>query len=831
MATQNLASSRAPKPARPAPAVAAEHPAVPAPRFDFAWAALVFAVCTLALGLPALRGGFLVNPMSDQFIGGYPVRNFAAESLKAGTGIPLWNPYLFGGLPYVAAMHGDIFYPTFLLRAILPTDVAMTWSFMIHVFLAGLFTYGFLRAWGLGFLPSLVGGLAYMMCGPIAAYVAPGHDGKLYVSALFPLALWLLIRGIRDGRNWAWGVLAIVIGLAVLSPHPQLLQYMLLGCGAFSLYLAFGTLSQPGGRVIRLDRATALRRLGAALCAVLLGGVIGAVQYLPVIEYIPYSPRAGGRGYDYATSFSLPLEELINTYLPQFSGILDRYWGRNVIHFHSEYLGAAALFLAGAGLRTSRVGFRWFWVGTLVVTLLWALGGSTPFYHLVYAIVPGTRFFRAPSTILFVIAFSIAVLAALGTERLLALDIGRRYVLGWLMAAGVVAVLASVGALNNMAQVIAASFPEDSWTSYRPELIANNNAAVVFGAWRSFLAVGLVAAVAWLHSQGRVSLRAVTIAIPLLLALDFLSVEKQYWMFSSRAAAIYRVDPALDFVRKQPQPGRVLAEPLAPLATRDVMLRYDGPMVHGIRLVTGYHGNELGRYQRLGGASPDTRYEPGILLSPAFWRHENVRFLYTNADPQAVAQFLARLSLPNLEKVIGPVTDASGSIVYLYRLPGDNPFAWLAPAFVKASDEQALATVLDPRFDPTRVAILDTSSSIPAQQIQSLPEPLNIPVRVLHYAPGNIRLELASPSPPGSALIASENYFPGWSARADGKPAAVDRVQYNLIGVQLPAASRVVELRFDDRAYERGRLITIIAIVVALMAAGIGVAASRRANG
>src|SRR6185503_18171239 len=109
-------------------------------RYATLWAAVVYAIATLALGHAALTGGFLVTTVSDQYIGGFPVRDFAAQSLKAGHGIPLWNPYIFGGLPYVAAMHGDIFYPTFLLRALLPTDVAMTWSFMIHVFFCGVFT-------------------------------------------------------------------------------------------------------------------------------------------------------------------------------------------------------------------------------------------------------------------------------------------------------------------------------------------------------------------------------------------------------------------------------------------------------------------------------------------------------------------------------------------------------------------------------------------------------------------------------------------------------------------------------------------------------------------
>lgn len=799
---------------RPAKIVVA--PAI-APRHEYALAALILAVCTLALALPALTGQFLVNPMSDQFIGGYPVRDFAAMSLKAGHGIPLWNPYLFGGLPYVAAMHGDIFYPTFILRALLPTDIAMTWSFIIHVFLAGFFTFCFLRAWGLGFAPSLVGGVAYMMSGPIAAYVSPGHDGKLYVSALLPLALWMLLRGIRDGRAWSWGILAITIGLAVLSPHPQLLQYMLLLCGAFSLYIAFGTVETRDGTVAQLDRATAIRRLGLAFISVLLGMLMGAVQYLPVMEYVPFSPRAGGRDYAYGTTYSLPIEEMINFYLPEFSGILEKYWGRNNIHLHSEFLGVASLFLAGAGLTSRRRGFRWFWIGTFIVSLLWALGGNTPFYHLVWALVPGTKFFRAPSTMLFIIAFSAAVLAALGTERLLARQISARYAVGWVIAGVLVALLASVGGFTNMAQVIAASFAGDQVDA----LIASDKGAVIAGAWRACLVVVLIASIVWGLERERLTTRLAAWAAIALIALDLFSVEKQYWMFSPRASVLYAADPAIQYLKAQPQPVRVLALEL-PRVGRDVMLGGDGLMVHGVRLALGYHGNEIGRYQLFAGKSSTSDYDPRIFLSPAFWRHENVQFLYTNADSSVLHELTVSLGLPPMQKVLGPVNDAQGNPVFLYRLPGENPLAWVAPVFVKAPEDQTLDAVRKQQFDPTRVAILDTNSKIPAQQITALPEALPVPVHVQSYAPGRIGLQLASPAPAGAALVVSENYFTGWQATVDGKPASTDRVDYNLIGVQLPTGARSVELRYEDPAYERGRIITIAAILVAILAIGVG---------
>src|SRR5215212_821638 len=388
----------------PTPRPAARPAELPEPRLAAAWATLTYAVCTMLLAWPALGGGFLVNPRSDQYIGGWPVRDFAGQALKAGQGIPEWNPFLFGGLPYIAAMHGDIFYPTALLRLLLPTDVGLTWGFIIHLFLAGCFTYGFLRAWGFGFFASLVAGVAYMMSGELAGLVSPGHDGKLFVSALMPLTLWFLVRGIRDGRLWSWGGVAFAVGLAVLSPHPQLLQYMLLTCGAFALYLAFADHAGRG----KLPRNVALSRLGLAAAAVAVGFLIGAVQYLPVLEYVPYSPRAGGKGWEHAVSYSMPIEELLNLYLPQFSGMLEGYWGRNGIHFHSEYLGAATLLLAVAGFvgAQARKGFRRFWLGVLIVSVLWSLGGFTPFYHLVYALVPGSKFFRAPSTMLMVVAMA-----------------------------------------------------------------------------------------------------------------------------------------------------------------------------------------------------------------------------------------------------------------------------------------------------------------------------------------------------------------------------------------------------------------------------------------
>ena len=235
----------------------------PAPRFAAAWASLVYAVATLTLAYPALGGLFLLNPRSDQYKAGFAFRDFAAQYLRSGRGFPQWNPFIEGGLPYIAAMHGNIFYPTFLLRMIMPTDMAMTWEFPIHLFLCGLFTYLFLRAWNFGFYGALVGGLAYLLGGSIAGYAGPGHDGKLFVSTMLPLALLMVTYGIRDGRIWAWGGLAMAIGLACLSPHPQLLQYLLLTVGVVR---AVPRVREPAGRRTSPDQHRGQTAGGGGWC-------------------------------------------------------------------------------------------------------------------------------------------------------------------------------------------------------------------------------------------------------------------------------------------------------------------------------------------------------------------------------------------------------------------------------------------------------------------------------------------------------------------------------------------------------------------------------------
>jgi hypothetical protein len=118
------------------------------------------AVCLAAALLllwPLLTGQIMFGGgRSDMFIAGYSFRLFGAEWFKETGSIPQWNPYLFGGLPYIGAMHGDIFYPSAWLRWIMPVDLAITYAMALHFVLAGWFMYRLGRSLGLGWGAAVV---------------------------------------------------------------------------------------------------------------------------------------------------------------------------------------------------------------------------------------------------------------------------------------------------------------------------------------------------------------------------------------------------------------------------------------------------------------------------------------------------------------------------------------------------------------------------------------------------------------------------------------------------------------------------------------------------
>jgi hypothetical protein len=758
-------------------------------RFPTAVASACYTLAVAIAFAPFWSGRVLMNPVSDMNRV-YPFRLYAAEYFKQHGSIPQWIPYLFGGMPFAAnPTFGDTFYPGFLLRLLLPVDQGMTLGMMVHIALAGVFAYLFLRQLRLDWTSAFVGGAAYLFTGMVVSLVTAGHDGKIIVSALLPLALLALHRGVTTGRWRPYLGFGAVVGLSLLSPHVQLTYYLLMAAGFFWLFLAFLSGDRPAAH-----RWWASGLLFAA--GVGVGFALDAIQLIPFAQYIGFSPRGApgstSSGWEYATLFSMPPEELLNVVWPSFSGMIEHYWGRNSLKLHSEYLGVAVLMLASFAFRAQPWRrLTWFFVFLAAYGTLFAFGGHTPFYWLPYTLLPGIKLTRGAGMIFFLVSFSTAVLAAFGTQAILNRDqrlpLGR--VVGWLAVLGVGSLLAFAGGWKGLMLSLGGA-------DALPRIEANY-ATFTFDAARAVLVAALVAGLVWARRTARLPEGPWGLALGLVILLDLWSVERRQIRFSPPARELFAPDGIVRAVQADStRLFRILGVAPAAGYFQD---NYLG--IHHLRSVLGYQGTEIHRYDELLGGKNEWRNA----LNPNIWRVLAVKYLVVS-NP---------VNHPDLEAVgEGPLPTYEGQRAYLYRYRGYQPYARLVAAALKVPDDQAAAVIPDPRFDPRRILLVAPDAPVGATSLAALPDTVPVAVRAVELRPGAFRFELAQPAPRESYLFVSENYYPGWRAWVDGRPAPVARAQLSLMAVPVPAGARAIELSFTSPRYRLGRAISIATAIV-----------------
>jgi len=752
-------------------------------------AVVVYALAALTLCWPMLAGKFLAGPDSDQYMAGYSFRAFAAHYFREHGSIPQWNPYIFGGLPFVGAAHGDIFYPTAWLRWILPTDVAMNLGFALHIVLAGLTMYGLLRCLKLSWAPALVGGLGYELTGIVISLVHPGHDGKLFVASLAPWLFMGIVLAVRDRRFVGYGIIALATGLA-LHGHPQASQYLMIASAIWGAFWLFGS-EGPNG-------TARFQTVGLAALAVTLGVGLYAIYALPMIEYVPFSPRAQGgfnTGWEHAISYSLPPEELFGVVLPRIFGLMNpTYFGRNGGRLHSEYLGPAVLLLATIGLggrdrRVARFAF-----GTLgVFFLLISLGGHTPVFRLWYELVPLSDRLRAPGQAFFLVAMALAFFAALGTERLFRKEgsVLRLAVAGGLI--GLIAILGAGGLLQGVAEDLARNA---GFQGAAEAAIANAGALRADGLRLLIVtaaAAGLLFAIRRNRMGGRAALAATLVAV----LADSWLVGRLFFVFSPGASVSYGDDAITRRVNQTPKPYRVWV-PAGRLGQLGPYPR-SWLMAREVPQLFGYHGNEVRYFDELFGGKEDWQNQ----VNPNLLNLYAIQYLVI-AQAQEV---------PGFHQILGPVQTTPGSTGFLYQVDTAPPYARVMSGALKVPDAQIVPALIDPRFPWDRVVLYSDSATVsPATIGNTAPEPSALQARVTEWRAGRIGIGITDVTDKEQYLVVAENWYKDWHATIDGKPAPVLRGHHAMLSVALPPGAREVVLEYRSRAYQRGRLISALSM-------------------
>jgi len=332
-------------------------------------------------------------------------RQFGLDELRQSRW-PLWLPNVDSGYPYFADPQSASFYPPVVVNwGVHILSGARTFSIgalelegALHVLLAALTAYGFLRGEVRSHWAALLGALAFSFGGYLLSYPML-QLAILETAAWLPLALWsmrqLAARG--DGRSVivADGVWAI----SALAGHPQTLVMMGYTGVAYFVVCAWRNRLRAK-RAIMLVSATALLAL-----------LLSAIQLLPTLEFMRLSSRVeltvdtAGTGFPFSDVVQLIAPGSVSHYSPLYVGLLP--------------LALAGLALAARKLRTSSTQI-WFWGGVALTALIVSFGDRTPLFSVLYTLVPGFRLFRDQERHALIVVWALSVLAAYGGDYLFA---------------------------------------------------------------------------------------------------------------------------------------------------------------------------------------------------------------------------------------------------------------------------------------------------------------------------------------------------------------------------------------------------------------------------
>jgi hypothetical protein len=714
----------------------------------------------------------------------WPMYRFASRSLRSGT-VPLWNPHLYSGAPFVADNQSGVFYPVNLVTFALfgpPSYPAMEGLVAFHVWLAAAATFALLRGLGLRRVAALTGGLAFALSDLFIT-----HLGNLNLNATvawLPLLLWLTHEALtRESIGWAASAGA-VLAVAALAGHAQMLLFVGLALGLYVIYW-LATILAGGGELVG---RRASRAAGIALLIVAVGVAGAALTLLPAYRMAGHTGR-GHLPYEEATRYSLPPRALVGLAAPGFYGRGPAgFWGA-WDRVEVGYAGVGTLVLAALGLaayvsrrihpdssppasnrerRTSdrHSGPRFptaFFALLVVVAFSLALGRHAPFYRVLYRWVPAFDQIRAPARLIVLGDLGLAGLAAHGLHHLVEQHPARRPYQRWVaLGTVVIAVL-----------VVAVGLPQ-ARSLPPPDRVDPAARAVVIAAGLLALNGLLVALsgrgpwIGWLF--------------PLLLAADLIALGS--------TLEIEPHDPTRGF--HHPEIVSYLQQDPALFRIEDAAAAWqpDAALMHGLYDMGGiYNPLALAPYEAY-------RWALGKRGDPLYNLLGVKYVLADKGDP------------PGDERLVPVYTAAPEIDVYLNTAALPRALFVTSPRVV-SNHTDAWKAIHDPDFDPTRTIVLERN------QVQGTVEgPRSEPssTQAAHLAfvrYGLNVVEMRVEARTGGWLLLSDVYYPGWRATIDGQSTPVLRADYVFRAVKVPAGEHEIEMTFAPWTWRVGLVVSL----------------------
>ncbi len=229
---------------------------------------------------------------------------------------PLWNPFNGWGMPFLANMQSQPFFPLVWIPSIFPSPIAVDLFDLSRMLFAGIFAYMFLRLFFVR-TASVLGAIAFMLTGYIMLYL---NMPEISAVVSMPLVFYAFERVCRETTRRTIALCAIASGANLFGGMPESTALIMIFAG---LYFMMRAITLPRSNAVKVETVA-----GAALGCV-LGLCLAASQILPFLEYMKQSFNV----HDPALG------------VPIIGTIADSPWWPNVLYYAMPFDLGSKMFL------------------------------------------------------------------------------------------------------------------------------------------------------------------------------------------------------------------------------------------------------------------------------------------------------------------------------------------------------------------------------------------------------------------------------------------------------------------------------------------------------
>ncbi|MEW6668838.1 MAG: YfhO family protein [Thermodesulfobacteriota bacterium] len=350
------------------------------------------------------------------------------ESLQHG-GLPLWDDRILCGLPFVLGFSPHLNPVVLGLHLVLPLTKAHDALLFLYMLGTGFFTYLYLRQMSLHVLPAVLGAVAWMFNGYVLVWFE--FEFSVILSCSMAASLLFLERWLKSRTRLDALLFTAAVCLGISSGMVHLVLYQLLFVGAYLVH-RYSSLRKGPDSIRALSGSDALTlglsvALGLAVSAPLTAGYL-AFFHDPQRSQFSFRDLFHHTGQLHpAYLLTLLFPDLFGnpavsrfSFMPRAS-ITQIYTNYNELCI---YAGVVPLYLAlaCAPLIRRRPLVAFFSLAGLCC-LTMAMGSVL--YYPLARFIPGLGY-STPTRILYLFGFCMAILGALGAERLLLGDLKER---------------------------------------------------------------------------------------------------------------------------------------------------------------------------------------------------------------------------------------------------------------------------------------------------------------------------------------------------------------------------------------------------------------------